>query len=164
MKHLILLRILIIPAILLFSSGLGASAMSVNDSPEEIPLREPPVFARDTAPHGVINDTPGNQADSSLQKNLPDNKNQPAVSFKDIHFKVYPNPGQGMFHLEINNKKYVQFDFGVYDLTGKEIWQKNTRCMAGCKININLRPFNDGIYLLKIQSGNQQKVLKLLKQ
>lgn len=165
MKHFILLKILIISATLLFFTGLAASAMPVNDSPEGTPLTQPPVVARDTSAPAGINDMPGNQVDSSLQENRrKKNKNRPEVSFEGIHFKVYPNPGQGMFHLEFNNKTYMQFDFGVYDLTGKEIWQKNTRCMAGCKIDINLQPFNDGIYLLKIQSGNQQKVLKLLKQ
>jgi hypothetical protein len=34
----------------------------------------------------------------------------------------------------------------------------------GCETSINLHPYNDGIYLLKIQAGSQQRVIKLLKQ
>lgn len=163
MKHFILLKIFTISVILLFFAGFTTSALSGDYN--GMPGTEHAVFPGDTVAPGGINDLSGNQTDSTQQENLlQQNTNQPTGSFQDVHFKVYPNPGQGMFHLEINNNTYMPFDFGVYDLTGKEIWQKKTRCVAGCKIDINLQSFNDGIYLLKIQSGNQQKVLKLLKQ
>jgi len=165
MKHDILLKILVTTAIIL-SSGLASSAVSVKDSPYYgISAKDHPVFSGDNATPGDMTYTPDIQRDSSRQENLQKkNQNPPELSFKGIHFKVYPNPGNGLFHLEIDNQKLTRFDFGVYDLTGKEVWQKNTRCAPGCKIRIDLQPFNDGIYLLKIQSGNQQKVLKLLKQ
>ena len=103
--------------------------------------------------------------DSSKTEDLAEgNQNQPAADFEGVHFKLYPNPGNGLFHVEIDNIIPMELEFGVYDLTGKEIWQQKVRCQTGCKTTINLRRFNDGIYLLKIQSGNRQKVLKLLKQ
>jgi len=163
MKHFILLKIFTISVLLLFFAGFTALAIS-GDYNGMLRI-EHTVFLGDTLAPGGINDLSGSQADSTQQENLlQKNTNQPTGSFQEVHFKVYPNPGQGMFHLEIHNKTSMPFDFGVYDLTGKEIWQKNTPCVAGCKIDINLQSFNDGIYLLKIQSGNQQKVLKLLKQ
>lgn len=95
-------------------------------------------------------------------RELPGSHQTPAL--QDLQIKVYPNPGSGIFHVEINNPRPMQFNFGIYDLTGKEIWQRTLMASMGCKTSINLHPYNDGIYLLKIQAGNQQRVIKLLKQ
>src|SRR6056297_1163769 len=123
MKHFILLKILIISIAILFFSGFVSSATPVNEAPNGLLLIEYPVSTPDTTAPGEINNMPGNQPDSSGHENLlQKGDNQPAVSFKNTQFKVYPNPGQGIFHLEVNNKTFMQLDFGVFDLTGKEIW------------------------------------------
>ena len=101
-------------------------------------------------------------AEVSQFREPPRNIHNPTL--QDLQIKVYPNPGSGIFHVEINNTRPRQLKFGIYDLTGKEIWQRTLMASIGCKTSINLHPYNDGIYLLKIQSGNQQRVIKLLKQ
>lgn len=100
--------------------------------------------------------------DVSQFREPPRNIQKPTL--QNLQIKVYPNPGNGIFHVEINNKRPRQFKFGIYDLTGKEVWQRTLMASIGCETSINLHPYNDGIYLLKIQAGSQQRVIKLLKQ
>jgi hypothetical protein len=84
--------------------------------------------------------------------------------FHQLNIKVYPNPGKGLFNIEMNNKEPMAFRFKVYNLTGKEVLTQETRSVTACKTTLNLTPYSDGIYLLSIQTGNHKKVIKLLKQ
>jgi len=84
--------------------------------------------------------------------------------FRELDIKVYPNPGSGLFKVEMNNKEPMAFRFKVYNLTGKEVLTEAARPVTACKTTLNLTPYSDGIYLLSIQTGEHKKVIKLLKQ
>ena len=116
---------------------------------------------------------PGKQVGSTKPKaqdtasgNMPKegSQEQPKGSLMDLDIKVYPNPGNGKFTVEIDNQKPLAFQLAVFDLTGKEILHKDEQPVIRCKTSINLTSHNDGIYLLKIQTGRHQKVIKLVKQ
>jgi len=101
----------------------------------------------------------------STQKNSKETQKNPNNSpFQKLNIKVYPNPGNGLFTVEMNNKKPMGFRFKVYNLTGKEVLTEVNRPVTACKTTLNLTSFSDGIYLLSIQTGEHKKVIKLLKQ
>ncbi len=72
---------------------------------------------------------------------------------------LYPNPTSGEFTLEQKNdfNKIVE----VSDLTGRIVLSTT---FSKDKILINLNHLDNGIYNLKIQSNNEVKVIKLIKQ
>lgn len=165
MKHIIPLRILSISIIVIFCTGvIYASTPGKYVVDKELLSVQPQTLGDSLLPKNASAKTDSTRDTSKTEHFLEKDQNQPAADFKGVQFKLYPNPGNGVFHVEIDNITPMNLEFGVYDLTGKEIWQQKIRCETGCKTTINLRRFNDGIYLLKIQSGNRQKVLKLLKQ
>ena len=73
---------------------------------------------------------------------------------------IYPNPSAGMFQLECN---YPVYEYEILDINGKVINSKTFKNnKSNISINISNRP--DGIYYLKVKSGKEFQVLKLIKQ
>ena len=103
-------------------------------------------------------------ADSTKKDSRTLQDDQKKGPFHGLDIKVYPNPGNGLFNVEMNNKEPMAFRFKVYNLTGKEVLTEVTRPVTACKTTLNLTPYSDGIYLLSIQTGEHKKVVKLLKQ
>ena len=103
-------------------------------------------------------------ADSTKKASKTLQDEQKKGPFHELEIKVYPNPGNGLFKVEMNNKEPMAFRFKVYNLTGKEVLTEVTRPVTACKTTLNLTPYSDGIYLVSIQTGEHKKVIKLLKQ
>jgi hypothetical protein len=133
------------------------------------PILPGPLYAGDEIPVSVgvsaTQSTQLIQTSDSTKKDArtlqDDYENGP---FQKLNIKVYPNPGNGLFNVEMNNKEPMAFRFKVYNLTGKEVLTEAARPVTACKITLNLTPYSDGIYLLSIQTGEHKKVIKLLKQ
>jgi len=72
---------------------------------------------------------------------------------------VFPNPSSGIFNLLIGSR--IQ-DYSVYvtDLLGKLIYQSENNKENQLQIDLSDQP--RGVYLVKVISGNQTAVLKLL--
>lgn len=73
---------------------------------------------------------------------------------------VYPNPVNDSFELSSDIGTLTDFNLQVYNVLGKKVLGKvnfNSKF-------VNVSKLETGIYLLKIQKGNQQKTLKLIKQ
>lgn len=64
------------------------------------------------------------------------------------NIRVFPNPGNGVFYLEINTPG--QYSVTVYNVMGSMVLQEDHR--ENCMINIADKP--DGIYYIKIRSEN----------
>jgi hypothetical protein len=73
--------------------------------------------------------------------------------------KVYPNPNNGEFVVELNNG--LDKTIEVYDLMGRSILNKSGE---EDKIFVNISTLSNGIYYVKIQSDNSVKVVKIVKQ
>ena len=72
--------------------------------------------------------------------------------------KVYPNPSNGEFTVELNSDDSKTIE--VIDLTGRLV-----KSYAGKdeRVNINIKNLANGVYYLKIKSENSVDVIKVVK-
>jgi len=75
--------------------------------------------------------------------------------------KVYPIPNHGLFTIEFSGVEMTHFDLRIISLSGKTVLDKK---VYGNKIQINLRNFNKGIYLMNLNSKYGKVVKKVIVQ
>jgi len=63
--------------------------------------------------------------------------------------KIYPNPSTGLFTVEMEKK---QATLQIFDITGKLIWKQN---IQQSKTLVDIQQFSKGIYLLRINQGQK---------
>jgi hypothetical protein len=73
--------------------------------------------------------------------------------------KVYPNPTNGMFTVELNNTLVKTIE--ITDITGRVI-ASNTS--SDVQVNVDIQNLASGVYYVKIQSENVSEVIKVVKQ
>ena len=72
------------------------------------------------------------------------------VSLKDITFNVYPNPTNSIINIKTN---HIISKIDVYNLLGTKVLSSN-------KNKIDVSELQTGMYLLKIQTENNQQITK----
>lgn len=84
------------------------------------------------------------------------------VSNRKFGLKVYPNPSEGKFLIDISNTNRGILSVSVVDLVGRVIhnqsFEKNSDKIVE---NIELQNLNEGIYFLKMQIGNSVTTNKI---
>jgi hypothetical protein len=78
--------------------------------------------------------------------------------FKLGGFQIYPNPSDNLFNIEF--KKNNEFEFEVYDVTGKKIINR-TKVSRG-SYQLDMSSYSFGMYFITIKSNNQSATRKLL--
>jgi hypothetical protein len=73
--------------------------------------------------------------------------------------QLYPNPNLGEFTIDLNNGLVKTYE--VSDLTGRIIL---TGSSAKDKINVNIAPYANGVYFVKIKSEDTVEIIKVVKQ
>ena len=73
--------------------------------------------------------------------------------------EIYPNPINDFFQFSSNIDVFTDFKFQIYTVLGKKILEKENFKSRF----IDISTLKTGIYLLKVQKGNNQKILKLIK-
>lgn len=74
---------------------------------------------------------------------------------------VYPNPSNGLFELNISNmEEQSKLEISVYDISGAEIF--HSELLNDGKNAINLLGYTKGIYLLKVNNGNEIYTQRLI--
>lgn len=73
-------------------------------------------------------------------------------------YRIYPNPSNNIFNIDLRNNN--EFEFKVYDITGKVIINKN-------KVNrsfyqLDMSSYSSGMYFINITANNQSATRKLL--
>jgi|GEM_PF-3503339 len=76
----------------------------------------------------------------------------------DDLFLVYPNPTKGLFQLELVDAQTIT-DLQIYNATG--VLVKNVKLQYKCLVDIS--ELSNGLYLLKVTSGNTTKTQKIVK-
>jgi hypothetical protein len=78
--------------------------------------------------------------------------------FEGCQFKIYPNPGNGLFKVEINNNSSAkEANLTVHDISGKLIVNKRIN-MTGTQLQaIDLSGKPSGIYTLTITHGEKER-------
>ena len=73
--------------------------------------------------------------------------------------EIYPNPINDFFQFSSNLDVFTDFKFQIYTVLGKKILEKENFKSRF----IDVSTLKTGIYLLKVQKGNNHKILKLIK-
>lgn len=80
-----------------------------------------------------------------------------------IGLEVYPNPNNGQFSISINSNKIEPLSLSISDVAGRIIWKtimasKN----SGSIITPNINFVSTGIYFLKVESGENSTLRKIV--
>lgn len=75
----------------------------------------------------------------------------------DTSFKVFPNPSNGIYHIETNGAS--SFEYALMDVQGKVLLSNDSTGNT----SIDIREFASGIYILEINDGNKRNRVRLLK-
>ncbi len=81
----------------------------------------------------------------------------------DESFNIFPNPNNGDFVLTFLHP-LDGYDLNLFDVTGSVLYSENTnkKIPEGYKHNISLTGFSKGIYFLKISSGGNSAIKKII--
>ncbi|MHB1277063.1 MAG: T9SS type A sorting domain-containing protein [Bacteroidia bacterium] len=82
------------------------------------------------------------------------------VLYSNTSVHVYPNPGTGIFDLEIKNLMNIDYTISVVNTMGLEVYETSSDGNS----QLDLRHLPDGIYFIRITGGNVQAVSRIVKQ
>lgn len=74
---------------------------------------------------------------------------------------VYPNPTTTQLHVDLE-KMVSNYKVQLYNITGKLLYSQDYH--NSNSVTIDMIPFSEGIYILKLQFDKTQKTLKVIKQ
>ena len=108
----------------------------------------------------IVNDGLINSSSSTVKVTVS-NVIKVGVSYLESpFFKIYPNPTAGMVNLDISGENGKEVDVIVTSLVGAEVFRK--KITDEPKFQIDLSNQVNGIYMLKVISGNQQYISKIV--
>ncbi|TXC76051.1 choice-of-anchor tandem repeat GloVer-containing protein [Luteibaculum oceani] len=70
----------------------------------------------------------------------------------DTDISVYPNPGNGLYTVEITANQSTNLSFNVFNAAGKLVWSENPKRTSQGFV-IDIQNFADGVYFLQIMDG-----------
>ncbi len=73
------------------------------------------------------------------------------------NIKIFPNPSNGIFNIEINENKLSEFKYEVFNVSGQVLISENS---YGNKVIIDLSDFTKGLYFIKLILGKDESVIK----
>jgi hypothetical protein len=78
--------------------------------------------------------------------------------------KIYPNPGHGIYTVEVQGGNTSFTEIEVTDLTGRVVYSmQNLSIRVADRFTISAHKLPAGIYLLKLKGEGEQQVLKLIR-
>jgi hypothetical protein len=77
----------------------------------------------------------------------------------DSFIRIYPNPANNFFIIELNSPAQDDFNIEIFDFTGRLILER--RNVQLDKININTSAIETGLYLVRVESGGRDFVKKV---
>jgi hypothetical protein len=80
------------------------------------------------------------------------------------HFDLYPNPSEGLIRLDVETSKALDLTAVVMDLNGKVIWRRELSRLNGqTLVEIDLSPFESGLYLVRLISDKGHLTKRVVK-
>lgn len=109
---------------------------------------------------GMLMTLPGyGQAESGLGNEVP------VAAKLSESIKIFPNPSDGIFHLELQYSGEEKITAKVYDITGKMIKDISDQLLAGdskVTADVDLEAPGTGIYFLRIGIGKSSFTNKII--
>jgi hypothetical protein len=78
------------------------------------------------------------------------------VNLSEININVYPNPSNGIFHIELNTDSKVS----ITNTLGQTIVNEN---LHSGKHELDIYNQANGIYFVKVVQNNNQQIIKIIK-
>ncbi len=78
------------------------------------------------------------------------------------NLKIYPNPNNGTFNVELFSVSGDNVLINLYDIKGRVLFSKSFENNGEIKSNISVNNLNAGIYLLKVLDGNKMATKKII--
>lgn len=87
----------------------------------------------------------------------------PKIAYKQAEITVFPNPFDEYVNLNFNLKNQKELSFTLTDMTGNKIWYKAPTSIQSNETNFHLHlgKLSSGIYFLKIEGSDFNKILRL---
>lgn len=85
--------------------------------------------------------------------------NNPEAESFDL--KVYPNPNEGVFRIEVQSEQAQDFQFTLMSLEGKSLWTTEARVQGVQTLPVNVSGLAEGFYLLEVEGEIDRTVRKL---
>lgn len=82
-------------------------------------------------------------------------------TIENFQFSVYPQPAKDLLHIELtgaNNQSTLQ----LIDISGKLIWNKDLNSNNDITINLATKKYARGVYFLKFQSFQSNRIEKVI--
>ncbi|WP_116789736.1 zinc-dependent metalloprotease [Flavobacterium psychrotrophum] len=77
-------------------------------------------------------------------------------------FKLYPNPNKGSFNVEFVSVSQKPVMLGVYDMSGRQVYNRSYANTGLFSNNISLGTVQQGVYLVVVQDGNRKETRKIV--
>ena len=79
---------------------------------------------------------------------------------ESVTYRIYPNPNNGEFELKISGLNSNPTRIAIYDLVGEKVYNQEIQALNGdLHRSLHLSSLSNGVYLIKINSGNAQKMV-----
>ena len=75
---------------------------------------------------------------------------------------MYPNPNDGSFNIKFNSNSTNDINIAVYDMRGREIFNKAYQNSGLFEQSLQLNNVQAGVYLVSIQDGDSKIVKKIV--
>ena len=80
----------------------------------------------------------------------------------NINAKIYPNPSNGIFTIEIQDEKPSDYLIVIYNMKGQPIYYSKERNVTGLQQIINLQKHTKGIYIVEVFKNEYVYTYKIL--
>ncbi|WP_162144149.1 T9SS type A sorting domain-containing protein [Sporocytophaga myxococcoides] len=86
-----------------------------------------------------------------------------AVNFENLFFAVYPNPAKDVLHIESQVEENQELVVSIQNSFGNIVYQNSGADLkSGDGLSVDVSGFPGGLYFVMIDSGNIQKIYKVV--
>ena len=78
------------------------------------------------------------------------------------NFVLYPNPNNGNFTIQFNSLSNKNITIGIYDMRGREVFNKLFENKGLFNENLNLNTLQAGVYLVNVNDGENKIVKRII--
>jgi hypothetical protein len=110
------------------------------------------LFTFSQLPSGSLNRMTNNSSSNSEEENTP--------QYQELSYKIFPNPSEGSFSVEISARNKTPFSLAIYDSGGKEIYKNSYSGAVNYKIEHNIP--NSGNYIINFKTSTINENTKLI--